>query len=186
MNSGKSISLQVIPQDALEALQANNLPDASRIMNLELPAFFLLEGWLWEIRLDQVRRSPGHAPWLVHAAVLEPDRVVVGHAGFHGPPDSSGMVEIGYTIVPEHRGKRYSHLVLSALQRQADASKEVTTVRAAISPDNLPSLKVVTAAQFRHVGEQWDEVDGTELILERHSQSSPIADRHRPTPGGPR
>jgi hypothetical protein len=42
----------------------------------------------------------------------------------------------------------------------------VTTVRATISPDNLPSLAVVTAAQFRHVGEQWDEVDGTELIFE--------------------
>lgn len=154
-------------------------------MNLELPAFFLLEGWLWEIRLDQVRRSPADAPWLVRAAVLEPDRVVVGHAGFHGPPDSSGMVEIGYTIVPEHRGKGYSHLVLSALLHQAAASKEVTTVRATISPDNLPSLKVVTAAQFRHVGEQWDEVDGTELFFERHLQSSPVADRRRPTPGGP-
>lgn len=185
MNSGKSISLETISQAALEALQANDLPGASRVMKLELPAFFLLEGWLWEIRLDQVRRSPGHAPWLVRAAVLEPDRVVVGHAGFHGPPDSSGMVEIGYTIVPEHRGKGYSHLVLSALLSQAAASKEVTTVRATISPDNLPSLKVVTAAQFGHVGEQWDEVDGTELIFERHLRSSPVADRRRPTPGGP-
>lgn len=82
-------------------------------------------------------------------------------------------------------GKGYSHLVLSALLNQAAASKEVTTVRATVSPDNLPSLKVVTAAQFRHVGEQWDEVDGTELVFEKHLQSSPVADRRRPPPGGP-
>lgn len=185
MNSGKWISLETISQDALEALQADDLSCASRIMNLELPDFFLLEGWLWRIRVHQVHRSPGDAPWLVRAAVLEPDRVVVGHAGFHGPPDASGMVEIGYTIVPEHRGKGFARLVLSALLRQAAASNEVTTVRATISPDNLPSLKVVTAAQFGHVGEQWDEVDGTELIFEKHLQSSPDADRCRPPPGGP-
>jgi [ribosomal protein S5]-alanine N-acetyltransferase len=185
MNSDKSISLQVISPDALEALRANDLSCASRIMNLELPAFFLREGWLWEIRLEQVRRSPGDAPWLVRAAVLEPDRVVVGHAGFHGPPDTTGVVEIGYTIVPEHRAKGYSHLVLSALLSQAVASHVVTTVRATVSPDNLPSLKVVTAAQFRHVGEQWDEADGAELVFEKHLQSRPVADRRRPPPGGP-
>jgi hypothetical protein len=75
---------------------------------------------------------------------------------------------------------------ISALLHQAAASKEVTTVRATISPENPPPLRVVTAARFRHVGEQWDEVDGTELISEKRPPSSPATGRRRPTPGGPR
>ena len=166
-----AISLELLPPDALEAMLADDLSRASRIMHRDLPTFFLEEGWLWDIRLQQLRRSPTDGPWLVRAAVLQPDGVVVGHAGFHGPPDASGAVEVGYTIVPDERGKGYSHLVLSALLDEAAATHQVRLVRAAISPDNLPSLKVARAAQFKHVGEQVDEVDGLELIFERHLET---------------
>lgn len=174
--SGRRCALQLIPQAGLEALRADDLVAAGRTMGLELPAFFLGEGWLWDIRLDQLGRSPGDAPWLVRAALLEPDGLVVGHAGFHGPPDPSGMVEIGYTIVPEQRGKGYSRLVLAALLQQAAAAEGVTTVRASVSPHNTASLRILAAAGFIHVGEQWDDVDGTELILEKHVHPSHGAD----------
>lgn len=167
MDTEKSISLELLPPEALEALLADDLSRAGRIMRRDLPTFFLEEGWLWDLRLQQVRKSPADGPWLVRAAVLQPDGLVVGHAGFHGPPDASGTVEVGYTVVPNQRGKGYSHLVLSALLDEAASTKLVRTVRATISPDNSPSLKVVNAAQFIQVGEQIDEVDGLELIFER-------------------
>lgn len=167
MTPEPSISLHLLPQEVLEALLADDLSGASRLMGLDLPAFFLDEGWLWDIRLQQLRRSPTDAGWLVRAAVLEPHRVVVGHAGFHGPPDPAGTVEVGYTVVPDHRGRGYGHRVLLALLVEAAASKQVRTVRASVRPDNVASVRVVTAARFRHVGEQWDDIDGTELIFER-------------------
>lgn len=43
----------------------------------------------------------------------------------------------------------------------------VRTVRATIGPDNLPSLALVRELGFVHVGEQWDDEDGRELVFER-------------------
>ena len=31
----------------------------------------------------------------------EGDRILIGETGFHGPPDGSGTVEVGYSIVPD-------------------------------------------------------------------------------------
>ncbi len=98
------VTFELLGADALQAMLDDELAEASRIMGRRLPSFFLEEKWLWEIRRDQLHRSPGDAPWLVRAVVLQPVGTVVGHAGFHGPPDEAGTVEVGYTIAPDHRG----------------------------------------------------------------------------------
>ena len=66
----------------------------------QLPSFFLKERWLWQIRLDQLRRSPDVAPWLVRAVVLHPQATVVGHAGFHGPPTTRAWLRSGTPSPP--------------------------------------------------------------------------------------
>jgi RimJ/RimL family protein N-acetyltransferase len=40
-------------------------------------------------------------------------------------------------------------------------------VRASISPDNVASLALIRSLGFEQRGEQWDEIDGLELIFER-------------------
>ena len=40
-------------------------------------------------------------------------------------------------------------------------------VRASVSPENVASLALIRSYGFQHVGEQWDEKDGRELIFER-------------------
>ena len=45
-------------------------------------------------------------------------------------------------------------------------------LRAAIAPDNLPSLAMVHRAGFVHVGEQIDEIDGLELIFEKEVRAA--------------
>ena len=57
--------------------------------------------------------------------------------------------------------------MLAALLARAAAEPSVRTVRATISPDNAASLATLAGNGFRHVGEQWDERDGRELIFER-------------------
>lgn len=166
-----SITMELLGVSAMSALLEGDLPEASRISGRHLPPFFLEESWLWEIRSDQLRTSPEDAPWLVRVLVLEPAGVVIGHAGFHGRPDAVGMVEIAYTVAPEHRGNGYAHAVLAALVSEAKLCPSVNLVRATISPDNTPSLAVVRRGHFVHVGEQWDEVDGLELIFERRLRS---------------
>ena len=48
---------------------------------------------------DQLRADPSLAPWLGHYVVCTMDGrdTLVGTAGYKGPPDASGMVEIGYS-----------------------------------------------------------------------------------------
>ena len=39
-------------------------------------------------------------------------------------------------------------------------------VRASVRPDNIPSRRLPDQYGFQEAGEQWDEVDGLETILE--------------------
>ena len=48
---------------------------------------------------------------------------------------------------------------------QNDAA--VRRFRASVSPDNLPSRRLVAGLGFIEVGNQWDEDDGEESVLER-------------------
>ena len=154
-----------LPPPVLTALLDGDLAAASALSAVDLPPFFLEEGWLWRLRLDQVEADPRAQDWVVRAVVAEPEGVV-GHAGFHGPPDGDGMVEVGYTVLPHLRGRGYATAALAALVAEAAAAPDVRVVRASVSPDNPASLAVVRRAGFVLVGEQVDDEDGLELVHE--------------------
>lgn len=162
----RSVRLVQLPADVLSALLEGDLDLASRLAGIDLPPFFLTEDWLWRLRSDQIRRDPASSDWIVRAVVAE-DGAVVGHAGFHGPPDEQGAVEVAFTVLPEHRGQGWAKAALSALLARADLEPTVRRVVASVAPDNRPSLAVVRAAGFVHVGEQMDPVDGLELVYSR-------------------
>ena len=162
-----TIELVLIGKPVMMALLDGDIGEASQRLGVRLPEVFLDYDWLWRIRLRQVRNDPQAEPWLVRAVVAMSDRVVVGHAGFHGPPDSRGMVEIGYTIFPEYRRQGFARAAVARLLEEANADPGVEVVRASISPDNAGSLAVIRPFGFAHVGEQWDEEDGLELVFER-------------------
>ncbi|MEU4445310.1 GNAT family protein [Actinosynnema sp. NPDC050801] len=153
-----------------------------------LTEYFLTDRarWLWRYRLDQIAADPGNARWMARLAMVAEDAVdraavdgaavdgaavdgdvVVGHAGFHGPPDAAGMVEIGYSVDPAFRRRGYARAALVELLRRAAADPGVRTVRATIGPDNAASLATIAGFGFVEVGEQWDDEDGLELIFER-------------------
>ncbi len=120
---------------------------------------------VWEIRAVQVVVDPPSAEWIT-CVVWDPERrLAVGRAGFHGVPDETGMVEVGYSIDPEHRRQGYARAALRALIARATESG-VSVVRASVSPENTPSLNLVHGEGFVAVGEQVDEVDGLEIVHE--------------------
>jgi RimJ/RimL family protein N-acetyltransferase len=92
--------------------------------------------------------------------------VAVGTAGYHAPPDASGMVEIGYAVDPVYRRRGYARAALEALLARAASEPHVRTVRVTISPDNLASYRLASQYGFVEVGEQWDDEDGLETIYE--------------------
>lgn len=169
--------LRLVPLSArtLYALLEGDLEAARTASGAPLTEFFLREAWLWRIRAEQVRRDPGSGPWIARAAVVEPDGVpnssphayVVGHVGFHGPPDQHGMVEVAYSVDPAHRRRGFGRALLRAALGWAAEQPEVRVVRASIRPDNEASLATIRPFGFVQVGEQWDDEDGLELVYER-------------------
>ena len=95
--------------------------------------------------------DPGRSPWWFFGIVA--DGVVVGDAGFHGPPPAEGPaeVEVGYQVAPSARGRgvatRACALLLEHAWRHGAA-----LVRAEVEPDNpdgLASRAVLRANGFR-------------------------------------
>jgi RimJ/RimL family protein N-acetyltransferase len=100
-------------------------------------------------------------PWMHGFSVTLPATgAVVGTAGFKGPPDGDGIVEIAYGIDAEYRGKGYASEAAKALTVYAFGSGLVRTVRAHTKPDSDASKRVLTKCGFRYVGEVMDPEDG--------------------------
>jgi [ribosomal protein S5]-alanine N-acetyltransferase len=135
---------------------------------------FVDNEYLIDLRRRQIEEDTTSEPWLLRAIVLTSTHEAVGTIGFHGPPDEHGMVEIGYSIHPRFRRRGLASEAADGMWQWA-AAAGARILRATISPANEPSLALARHAGFAHVGEQYDERDGLELIFER-----PI-----PPPGGP-
>jgi hypothetical protein len=80
------------------------------------------------------------------------------------------MVEIGYAVDPAYRRRGYARAALEALLQRAAREPRVRTVRAAISPGNVPSYQLASQYGFTEVGEEWDDEHGLEIIYEVDAQ----------------
>jgi ribosomal-protein-alanine N-acetyltransferase len=160
-----AVTFQPLGRDALAALIQGDLDVAAAHAGVALPPFLLGEDWLWRIRLGQIARHPADEPWVAWLALRDDE--VIGHCGFHGPPDESGEVEIAYTVLPELRGRGLAGQLLDALIEWCVERDCVSSMRASISPDNTASLALVRRRGFERVGEQIDEEDGLEWIFRR-------------------
>jgi RimJ/RimL family protein N-acetyltransferase len=152
---------------ALTALVAGDVATASAVAGTPLTDYLVSESWLWRIRLEQIAGDPASADWIARAAVAEPEGIVVGHGGFHGPPDADGTVEVAYSVDPVYRRRGYAKAMLAVLIERAEADPSVRIVRASIRPDNTGSLATIAKFGFKKVGEQWDAEDGLEFVYLR-------------------
>ena len=152
----------------LRALATGDLAAANATSPVPVPAYAAGPDWrgVWVRRVIQVAEDPDAAGWVTGIVWDAARSLAVGRAGFHGPPDADGVVEVGYTVLPHLRGRGYARAALTALVAEATASPQVRVVRASVSPDNAASLAVVRRAGFVHVGEQVDDEDGLELVHE--------------------
>jgi RimJ/RimL family protein N-acetyltransferase len=118
------------------------------------------------VRARQVAEHPDQAPWVTRLVVDRALGAVVGRAGFHGPPDEAGMVEVGYETLPEQRRLGYARAAFTALLDVARRHPQVRVLRATIAPGNEPSRALVAQYGLVEVGAQWDDEDGVETIFE--------------------
>ena len=168
------VRLVRIETRVLDALADGELSNAA----LAAGTSFVLDPWLVEARprrtlgyrSTQVAITPEHGDWVTRFVVDDALAQVVGLAGFHGPPDEEGRVEVGYQIADGYQRRGYGRAAFEALLDVAGRAASVTIVRASIAPTNEASLALVAPYGFAQIGEQWDDEDGLELLFERASR----------------
>src|SRR5260370_30107928 len=57
------------------------------------------------VRQAEAAGDGGNGQWGMFQIILRETGEVIGDIGFHGPPDETGTVEIGYGIVEQCRGR---------------------------------------------------------------------------------
>ena len=94
------------------------------------------EGWLtwYAVRIDS-----GHP-------------ILCGGVGFKGPPDKGGMVEIGYSVLPEFQGQGLATEAVAGIVQWANQQPEVKQIEAETNIDNEASTRVLDKNNFICVG----------------------------------
>lgn len=120
--------------------------------------------------LVALRTASGPDPWHYGFFIIErARREVIGTAGFKGPPDEDGVVEIAYGVVPSYEGRGYATEAAGALVRFAADDERVRRVRAHTLPDANASTRVLTKCGFVRVGDVVDPEDGPVWRWERNA-----------------
>ncbi len=123
--------------------------------------------------LEQLRTAREADTWTFGFAVLNPSvGQVIGSAGFKGPPDAEGMVEVAYGIVAGWQGKGCATAALSELMAFASADDRVRVLRAHTLPENNASTRVLAKNGFTKLGEVIDPEDGRVWRWERSASTS--------------
>lgn len=163
------VRLVQLPLESLKALAAADLDTANAFAPVRLDEDFIQpdQRGTWRRRATQVSADPAAAAWVTGVIWALDLDAAVGRAGFHGPPDERGMVEIGYSVDPAYRRRGYARAAFEALLARAEREPSVRVVRVSIAPDNQASMAVVAPYGFVKVGEQWDDEDGLEFVYER-------------------
>jgi ribosomal-protein-alanine N-acetyltransferase len=104
----------------------------------------------------------GYSSWYLIA-----DGELVGILGYTGPPDETGAVEIGYSVVPERHRRGYASAGVGLLVRRAFADPRVHAVIAHTLLDGTASQGVLIKAGFNRAGSSVDPEAGEVLRFER-------------------
>jgi len=117
----------------------------------------------WQRKLFAAHPTePGFGGWYIAGA-----RELVGTCGFKGPPDTTGEVEIGYSVIEERRRRGFASGAVHLLVRRAFSDDRVLAVAAETGPTHLSSQAVLTRCGFELLGSRIDAEDGEVLRFQR-------------------
>jgi RimJ/RimL family protein N-acetyltransferase len=98
--------------------------------------------------IDDPDRTVWFGPFYAYVIVRRADGLAVGDAGFFGPPDADGEVEIGYALVPRARGAGLASEAVTLLAGWALAQPGVRAVTARVEADNAASVRLLQRLGF--------------------------------------
>jgi RimJ/RimL family protein N-acetyltransferase len=86
---------------------------------------------------------------------------------FKNPPDSKGVVEIGYGIVASQQNQGFATQAVGLLVREGFSRPETQMIMACTTPMNLASERVLEKNQFTKHGSKVDPENGEVWVWQR-------------------
>jgi [ribosomal protein S5]-alanine N-acetyltransferase len=105
--------------------------------------------------IEERPEESGYGAWYVVAGGR-----VIGTAGYKGPPDAVGEVEIGYSLVPSAQGQGHAAAAAALLAARAFRDPRVTAVLAETLPHLDASQRVLARNGFAANGSYIDPDEG--------------------------
>ena len=118
--------------------------------------------------VENIEKAPSEPAW-DWIAIHTSDQAVIGDIGFMGGPDQDGLVEIGYSVVPEYRAQGYATEMARSLIAWAFQEKGIKVITATCRDDNPGSIKVLEKVGMRRL-----EPEGNMLKWEILKNSSTL------------
>jgi RimJ/RimL family protein N-acetyltransferase len=122
--------------------------------------------FLLEFISDRLRQDPGNKFWWTPRLIVV-ERLVVGMCSFKSPPDSKGIVEIGYGIVDSQQSQGFATQAVALLVREGFSRHEIQTIMACTTLMNLASGRVLEKNQFTKQGSKVDPEHGEVWVWQR-------------------
>lgn len=155
--------LELIAADeAMLVAAMRDRDELARLLDAAIPTSWppeLLDAAALQYTLDKVRQGPGHGGWWMWFVLLVDgvERTLIGSGGYKGPPVSfrgqDGVVEVGYGILPDFRGRGYATELTKALIERAFAHPAVTGVAAETLPEFAASIRVMSKCGMAFIGD---------------------------------
>jgi RimJ/RimL family protein N-acetyltransferase len=142
---------------------AQGRPALARLVDARVPESFPVFPEsinYWEERLREDASLFGWINWFF---LERAGRVLVGDGGFKGPPDTMGIVELGYAVIPEFRRLGYASEAARGLATWAFGHPQVMAVAAETLADGVESMGVLRKVGMRQVGTAHDPDEGEVL-----------------------
>lgn len=158
--------------ELMRLVMAKEWAATTRLLGTSFPHEWRQDGWDWLApRVAEGEHDPRLLGWATRLArMADADGLgsgpVVAEAGFHGPPDSEGWVEIGYRVVADRRRRGFATEAASALLGWA-VERGVTGVKASVSPENAASSNLLLTLGFTEAGSYRHDVLGEQRIFRR-------------------
>ena len=101
-----------------------------------------------------LNEHPEWEGWLTWYAIrIDNDHpVLCGSIGFTGPPDQRGMVEIGFSVLPDFQGQGLATQMVAAMVQWAKSQTGVKYIEAEAVNDNRASIRVLEKNSFIRIG----------------------------------
>ncbi len=94
-----------------------------------------------------------HTFWMI---VLKTEKTIIGSADFKGPPNESGVVEIGYGTNEAYRNQGYTSEAIRSMCNWAFEQPGIKEIHAETEKENIPSHRVLQKCGFEVFNETQD------------------------------